>query len=140
MSKKQEASHSPITFASKPQFVSEPKKDLEQPLATTFASYSGPIPPPNFLVQYEQMVPGIAKRFLDEPHIEAEHRRSLEKTMALEQVKIAKRGQIMAFSLATFCAVGGFGAIFLGYRLEGLGALVASIATFAYVFCYAKKR
>jgi len=144
---KKETPRSPISFVSKPNFVSgepqktaEPQKNSEQVSMTSFASYSGPIPPPNFLVEYEKMVPGIAKRFLDEPRIESEHRRTLESMMAQEQVKLANRGQKMAFSLASFCTIGAFVAIFLGYSLEGLGALVASIATFAYIFCYVKRR
>jgi len=60
----------------------EPPKSAEQPtMAAITQTYSGPIPPPNFLMQYEQIVPGIAKRFLEEPHLEAEHRRSLEKPL-----------------------------------------------------------
>jgi uncharacterized membrane protein len=144
---KKETPHSPISFASKPQFVSEEpqkkseaQKNSEQTSMTSFASYSGPIPPPNFLLEYEKMVPGIAKRFLEEPHVESEHRRALQKMMAQEQVKLANRGQKMAFLLAGSCTLGAFGAIFLGYSLEGLGALVASITTFAYIFCYVKRR
>lgn len=48
----------------------------QQYIATHFV---GPTPPPHYLEQYERLVQGTAKRFLDEPHIEAEHRRSLEK-------------------------------------------------------------
>jgi uncharacterized membrane protein len=143
--RKKDARRSPISLAAKPQFVSEetqkqsePQKNEHAPV--TFSAFSGPIPPPHFLVEYEKMVPGIAKRFLEEPHIEAEHRRSIERTMAQEQVRLAKRGQIMAFLVANVCVFGARGAIFLGYSLEGLGALIASIGAFTGVWFYVKKR
>jgi hypothetical protein len=40
---KKKVPHSPINF------VSEPPKIAEQAPVTSFASYSGPIPPPSFL-------------------------------------------------------------------------------------------
>lgn len=137
---KKGATPSPISFASEPNWNAEPKKTLEQPSMTSFASYSGPTPPPVHLIEYEKIVPGIAKRFLEEPHTEAEHRRTLEKMMAHEQIKLSNRGQMMAFSLAGFCIVGAFTAIFMGHSLEGLGALITSIGVFACIFFYSKRR
>jgi len=116
------------------------KKNPKSKPVTAYASYSGPIPPPNFLVEYERMVPGIAKRLLNEPHLEAEHRRTLEKMMAEKQFKLANRGQKMAFALASLCVIGAFGTIFFGYSFEGLGALLVSIAVFAGIFYSAKKK
>jgi uncharacterized membrane protein len=103
-------------------------------------SFLGPIPPPNFLELYEKLVPGTAKKFLEEPHLEAEHRRALEKEMVQEQINMSKRGQGMAFFLATFCVIAAFGAIFLGYDIGGLGALIVSITAFSGIFFYAKKQ
>lgn len=128
-----------IVRSSVEKLVSESKKKQEQGMGTIQA-YSGPIPPPQFLAQYELLVPGIAKKFLEEPHIEAEHRRVLEKMIGQEQIKLAKRGQLMAFSLAICCILGAFWTIFSGHSIEGLGALLFSIAAFTGIFIYAKKR
>ncbi len=103
-----------------------------------FTAFSGPIPPPSFLLEYEKLVPGIAKKFLEGPHIEAQHRRSLEKRMVEEQVRLSKRGQWMAFSLASLCVFAAFTSIFLGFDLAGVGALFVSVASFVGVFIYAK--
>lgn len=105
---------------------------------TSLTAFSGPIPPPMFLEQYEKLVSGSAKRFLDEPHCEAEHRRTLEKLMVTEQIKLSKRGQWMAFSLASICIGAAFTAIFFGYDLAGLGALFISVGSFVGVFVYSK--
>lgn len=108
------------------------------PSVTSLTTFSGPIPPPIFLAEYEKLVPGSAKRFLDEPHFEAEHRRALEKFMVNEQVKLSKRGQCMAFFLALVCIIASFTSIFLGYDIAGLGALFIAIASFVGVFIYGK--
>src|ERR1041385_2142023 len=83
----------------------------------SFSSYSGPIPPPNHLAQYEKMIPGIAKRFLEEPRLEAEQRRALENKMVDAQINLGNRGQVMACILASTCVVGSFAAIFSGHSL-----------------------
>ncbi len=137
---KKDSAHSPINFVSEPKRNSQAPNPSDQPNVTSFAAYSGPIPPPHFLVEYEKLLPGIAIKFLEEPHREAEHRRSLEKMMVQKQVELASRGQIMAFVLASLCVILAFIAIFFGYSLAGLGVLVTSIASFVYAFCYEKKR
>ncbi len=100
--------------------------------------YSGPIPPPDYLALYEKMVPGISKRFLEEPHAEAEHRRSLETKMVDAQIELGKRGQIIACCIASACVIGSFTAIFSGHNLWGLGALLLSVGAFVSVFIYGK--
>ena len=78
----------------------EPLKGTDPSQITAAYTYSGPTPPPNVLIQYEEMVPGIAKKFLEAPHIEATHRRELAKLLVQEKTKLAKRGQLFAFYLA----------------------------------------
>lgn len=105
---------------------------------TSVTSFTGPIPPPNFLELYEQLVPGSAKRFLDEPHLEAEHRRSLEKLMVEGKIKAHTRGQWMAFTLAVICVVGALTAMFYGYSFAGLGTLLIAVTGLVGVFIYGK--
>lgn len=100
--------------------------------------YSGPIPPPEHLMMYERMVPGIAKQFLEEPHQEAEHRRNIETKIVDAQIKLANKGQNRGFILASVCVAASFLAIYLGYPLGGLGALFLSIGAFISVFMYGK--
>ncbi len=122
---------------------SEPKSTVQSqdgsPAITAFTSFSGPIPPPNFLKEYELIVPGIAQRFLDEPHKEAEHRRALEKLMVYEQIKLNKNGQKMAFGLALLSICAAFSSIWLGYELAGASTFIVSICSLVGIFLYAKK-
>jgi uncharacterized membrane protein len=107
---------------------------------TSVTTFSGPIPPPEFLKQYDLLVPGIAKRFLEEPHLEAEHRRNLEKTMLSERIRMSKRGQWMAFCLALLSILAAFTAIFTGYSIAGLAIFFTAAASLVGVFFYAKKQ
>ena len=110
------------------------------PSITTASYFAGPIPPPEFLKQYEEFVPGIAKRFLEEPRLEAEHRRSLEKRMVEEKIHLARRGQWMAFILALLSIAAAFTAIFLGYSLAGFGTFLVAATGFAGVFIISRKQ
>ncbi len=115
-----------------------PENKLHGPTQQTALYYSGPIPPPEHLTMYEKIVPGIAKQFLEEPHREAEHRRSLESKMVDAQIKLAKKGQNIASILAFSCTFASFFTIYRGYSIEGLGALLLSIGLFIGVFIYGK--
>lgn len=117
-----------------------PEKTREPGSVPAFSAYSGPIPPPDFLVQYEAMVPGIAKKFLEEPRLEAEHRRSLENKMVNAQTQLAARGQKMAFIIAVVCITASFAAIFLGHSLPGVSTLFFSITALVGVFIYGKNK
>ncbi|MCX6989543.1 MAG: DUF2335 domain-containing protein [Chlamydiae bacterium] len=106
----------------------------------SFSSYSGPIPPPDYLIQYEKLLPGIAKKFLEAPYQESEHRRTLEVKMVDAQIKLGYRGQVIAGLIAGACVIGSFAAIYFGHSIEGLGTLLFSIGAFVGVFIYGKNK
>lgn len=134
---------SKTSLANAPKFIDSTQAPQNQGNQASITSasltkFSGPIPPPSFLEQYEKLVPGSAQRLLNEPHLEAEHRRSLERLLVNERIHLSKKGQLMAFFLAALCIVAAFTAIFLGYDVAGLGALFISISPFIGVFVYDK--
>ena len=128
-----------VEKASSKKPMEETKGRSAPPLASVTA-FSGPIPHPDILRQYDLLLPGAAKKFLEAPHLEAEHRRSLEKALIHERMRMSKRGQWMAFFLATLSITASFASIFLGYDIAGLAALFIAIASFIGVFIYAKKQ
>jgi uncharacterized membrane protein len=117
----------------------EPKAQNPPTSLASSITFSGPTPPPQVLEYYERLVPGSAKRFLDEPHLEAEHRRSLERSVVQERIRLSKRGQVMAFILASFCIIMGFVAIFYEHDLAGLGAVILSIGSLIGIFLYSRR-
>lgn len=88
--------------------ISEPHKEEAKSLIRAMAvmneeSFSGPIPPPSVLKQYEEMQPGSADRILKMAEMQAEHRMELEKKAIGGQVDQSKRGQVFGFILALVC-------------------------------------
>ncbi len=48
-------------------------------LMTEFTALSGPLPPPEMLAQYEEILPGAAERILSMAERQAEHRQKMER-------------------------------------------------------------
>ena len=67
-------------------------------------SYSGPMPKPDHLEQYDRIVPGAAKDILEEFKANGAHMRSIELKALGGAIENDKRGQWMAF----FLVVAGF--------------------------------
>lgn len=65
--------------------------------------YSGPIPPPDALAQYEKIQPGAADRILKMAEKQQEHRMALETKAIGGQVDQSKRGQIFGFIVIFLC-------------------------------------
>lgn len=87
--------------------------------------FSGPIPPPALLKQYNEALPDGAERIVQMAEQQSAHRRAME-----------TRGQFFGFSLALIVLVGAIVLIALDKKVEGLIALVGSVATLAGLFVY----
>lgn len=98
---------------------------------------SGPLPDPQELQLYEQLVPGAAARIIRMGELQQEHRHKLEQSeadknllVAKENADYGKRGQWMAytitvaaFAIGTFMAMnnqGAFATVLFGTVLLGL--------------------
>lgn len=95
--------------------------------------YSGPIPAPHILEQYDKMDPGAAKQIIDNGVEESHHRRQMESKILEDQKKTRFRRDWMGFliGILSIC-VGGFliykdhyvvGSIFSGVSVLGLVGL-----------------
>lgn len=89
---------------------------------------SGPLPPPQFFQAYEATLPGAAERILAMAEREQKSRHVRE-----------ARGQWMAFLLALLGLLGGVALVYLDKSLEGLAAMVVSIAIVIGVFITSKR-
>lgn len=95
-------------------------------------SFSGPLPPPEILAQFEQIVPGSAARLITMAEKQAEHRQSLERTVVEGDSRKSWYGLWTGFTLGM---TGLVGSVILGYLNQpwpasimcsaSLGALVS---------------
>ena len=100
------------------------------------ASFSGPLPPPEVLDKYNQIIPNGAERIMAMAEKQSSHRRQLEKTVITTDSRNSLLGIIFALiiGLATI-TIGGI-VIYAGHGFAGtfLGSagLTGLVSTFIY--------
>lgn len=99
-------------------------------------SFSGPLPHPEILRQFEQVVPGAAERIIKMAEDQSSHRRDLEKKVIDSDIERSKWGQILGFVLALVgLSVSGVVAV-IGNPWAGTVIGVGTIASLVSVFMY----
>lgn len=103
-------------------------------------SFSGPLPPPEILEKYNQVLPGGAERIVAMAEQQSKHRQHLELTVVESNAFVQKLGPILGFIIAMTAVVGGFFLIEKGKDAYGLAAIITALASLAGVFVYGKKK
>lgn len=99
------------------------RQEIRGALVARCETFTGPMPPPEYLKQYDQVVPGAAKDLVTEFLANGAHERDLDR-LVLQSVKNQNlRSQWMAFSLVLV----GFGLI-MGLALTGHDAVAGIVA------------
>lgn len=79
--------------------------------------YSGPIPPPEILQGFENIVPGSAERILRMAEENGKHQRELESKALDGTYKTIKTGQIFGFIIGIVALLSSVVALFLGSEI-----------------------
>jgi len=103
-------------------------------------TFAGPLPPPEALARYNEILPGLAERIVAMAERQSQHRQGLEKTVIESRTRNESRGQTFAFILALVIAVGSITLIATGKPIAGLSLLVAELVALTGVFIYGRKR
>src|SRR3954447_14674500 len=86
--------------------------------------WSGPLPPPAALEQFERASPGAADRILTMAEQEEKHRHELERMMVSSEIKTRNRGQALGFAIAAITLLGGIWLVYSGKDWAGLVAIL----------------
>ena len=105
-----------------------------------FASYTGPLPPPEVLQKYAQVFPGCAERIVAMAERQSEHRKDLERRVIESNCKSQERGQILGAVLAGIVLVGGFFLIASDKSTTGISLIVGDAITIIGAFVYSRRR
>ena len=118
----------------------QPGQPQSQHVVTLFraASFSGPIPPPEMLRQYDEIQPGLAERIISMAEQQSAHRRILEKRVVSSNELRALIGQVMAFVIALFGIGSGVYLAMHDKPTEGLTAILGTLVGIVGVFVYGK--
>ncbi len=93
--------------SAKPQEKQEIATRIAHMVVTHEESYSGDLPHPMHLRGFEDIVPGAAKKIIDNTVNESEHRRNWEDKALVSNFKLASRAQIFGFTLSVILIIGG---------------------------------
>jgi uncharacterized membrane protein len=98
--------------------------------------FTGPLPHPDYLQQYEQIYPGAAQIIFTTFQQLAAHQMEMEKQALDSDTRRSSLGIVAGFLIAVALIVGGFVAICLGHDWAGATVIVSCIVGLAGVFVY----
>ncbi len=108
-------------------------------LVRQMQAFSGPLPHPDILKRFDEVVPGAAERILAMAEEQSEHRRELEKKVIDSDIARSKWGQILGFCIAIAGLVVSAVVAIYGNALAGGIIGVGTLASLVGVFMYGAK-
>ena len=98
--------------------------------------FLGPLPHPDHLREYENILSGSADRLMTMVEEQAQHRRQLEKSVTISNTKLETRGQILGFVIAMTALIGGGYIMASGQSVWGAAVAISAVAGLAGVFIW----
>lgn len=99
-------------------------------------TFSGPLPPPSVLKEFDLIVPGAAERIIKMAEGQFVHRTEIEKRVIESDISRSKWGQILGFMIAIFGLLVSLVTILRGQEIAGSiiggGTLVSLVSVFMY--------
>ncbi len=108
-------------------------------IALVEAVWNGPLPPPNVLRSYEEIVPGSAQRIMEMAEKEQEHSRNMVSTVIVGDSRRAYLGLIAGFIISVLGIGGGIYLIATGHDWAGLSLAGINLTGLVGVFVYGAK-
>jgi len=106
----------------------------------TAQHFSGPLPPPETLRKYEELLPGSADRIFRMVETQSNHRQALESTVIISNCKNERLGMIFGFTICVLAISAGIYAVLRGNQGFGIASIVSALAALVAVFIYGKTR
>lgn len=106
--------------------------------AIQISRFTGPLPPPEELAKYEQILAGAADRIIRMAEQQSKHRQSLEAVVIGGNATTQKWGLACAFAIAMSAIWGGIWISLKGMSGAGLTAIIVALVSLVGVFVYGK--
>lgn len=94
------------------------------------SSFSGPLPPPDLLLEYDRVLPGLADRIVAMAEMEGRERRALQRRI----VRLSELGLIAAIIITLAILWIAWDLIDSGATAEGFGSILLAIGSLLWVF------
>lgn len=102
----------------------QPQQDSKKQPSVVKAEWAGPLPPPQALERFNQIVPNGAERIFKMAEEEQAHRIAFEKAGLQASIAEAKRGQFLGFTISLAAIVAAVGSAWLGAHFAVSLALI----------------
>jgi uncharacterized membrane protein len=120
--------------------VARTQQQQQQPPALTIEQrlehFSGPLPSPDILERYDQIVPGLADRVVTVFEEQATHRMDLERTVIKGDTRRANAGMVTAAVFGLSLLAASVYLIMNGHEGPGVLALLTTFAGYGGAFLY----
>ena len=113
-----------------------PAERMQPVLHAALEAFSGPIPQPEVLRDYEHVLPGLAERIVRWTEDEASHRRAVERSL----VQLSWGGLWSALLLAFTTILGGMLLAWYGRNVVGMTGVMGALAGLVIVFLAGQRR
>lgn len=117
----------------------KPSESMER-FVIAAQSFSGPLPPPEILKKYEEVVPGSADRIISMAERQGSHRQKLESDVVASNIGNERMGMIFGFTICLLAISGGIYAVMHGKSAGGIAAIITPLVALVAVFVYGKSR
>ena len=99
-------------------------------------SFSGPLPPPTVLKEYDAIMPGLGERLVQMAEREQHHRHATDNRI----IGLYERGQWFGFFLGLFGLAIGSYLVYIGAEIGGITTLLLSIGTIAGSLLFSRRK
>jgi uncharacterized membrane protein len=106
--------------------------------AITAHHFSGPLPPPEILRKYDELLPGSADRIIAMVERQGIHRQGLESEVVKSNCRNERLGMILGFLICVTAIAAGIYAVKMGKEGYGIAAIISALAAPMAVFIYGK--
>ena len=103
-------------------------------------SYSGPIPSPEQLAEFETILPGLADRLVSMAENQSAHRIETEKFVVRSQQRQSGVGQVLAFIIAVLAICGGIYLTVIGHPEVGIVLSGGTVVSLVGIFVLGKRQ
>lgn len=133
------------SLAKQPQQIQQTQAQIQQDaivekaVGVIMQEFSGPLPPPQILEQYNAIIPNGAERIMVMAEAQSEHRRGLETTVINTDSRNSFLGVIFGFILGLTTIIVGTIVVLKGYTWPGTIFGTAGLVGLVSVFVYGTK-
>ena len=122
------------------QHILEKLEPDEQQLISTMISYSGPLPPPEYLKGYAEVYPEAPAKIFGWVEEQQSHRHEMERNHMNKSFRHSLFGLIGGFILSLIFIIGGFVLIMMDKEVLGISLMAPFIITLATLLITQKRK